>query len=1284
MKTNIQAAALASLCVIGSLHGQTQLADLFDEDGMDMADDLARARLIERMTQIENERRAIARAKAAAAGLAQRLELPNGRVIEIADFRGIEPIYLSTNNLNAAISTGARELQSSPFQLDGNGQSIGMWDGGSGRSSHQEFGGRMIVKDGSASIDHATHVGGTLIASGVVANAKGMAPSATVDSYDWNNDLSEMTSRAATAPSQHATRIYVSNHSYGYITGWNYTGGSGSPARTWEWYGNGTTAADFEQDYGRYNTYSREIDVLAYNAPYYLIFQSAGNDRADNPASGQSVALAPGSSTVVSYNPSLHPAGDGTYRTGFETVAFRAVAKNLVTIGSVNDAVTSGVRDSSKASMSNFSCWGPTDDGRIKPDLVANGAGVYSSMNSSNTGYATLSGTSMSSPNACGTAALLVQQYSQLTSGGAMRAASLKGLLIHTADDLGNVGPDYKTGWGLINAKAAGEFLNDHHANPLKGRLTESEITSTTNTLSFPFVWDQISPIRATLSWTDPAGTATTSSDLRSPRLVNNLQLKLVAPDGTEHLPYVMPFVGTWTAASMDLAASNGINNTDNVEQVRINNPNVSGTWQAIVTYSGTLTNNIQTFSLLLDGSTAEPPPPPPVALSSVSPSSGLSGTIVSLSLSGAGLGLETQIRMRKSGNPDLQPINQSLNGADLICQFDLDGASTGAWDLVAENPDGSSATRVSAFTIIGAIWSESFDASPSGWVSQATLGNNTWILESSQSHTPPQAYSILAPATKSTSYLNSPGIPIPPSANNLQFKFWHAFQLESARDAGRLEFSIDQNTWFSAGAINSGTAFASNGYNSVINTRGKPSDQNEFGGEAAWSGDSGGFVESVVNLTDTAKFAGNTLWVRWCLSTNNSKASPGWIVDSISLIGDADLSNQPPTITSAATSSSSESEVDAVDGSIWIIERGSSANLSVGASDEGGSSALKFTWNVVGPAPVYINPNGSNLSSTTSVEFEQSGDYIATVTVTDESGLAASSSCNLRVLQTSSALVVSPAAAVLSVGQSQNFSATLNDQFGSAMASQPASLEWTAAGGGLIDTLGNFTASAAGGPFAITASSGDFTDFASITVNPAPAVIELSGLSQTYDGLPKQVTVSTVPSGLAYQVLYNGSTTAPSAIGSYEVSAEVVDINYQGSASGTLIIEASNNFASWQVLNFTEEQILNGTAADLADPDGDGLANLAEFALGTNPWQHTPLPHATLDDLGLNIVFTRPSGLPDVSYAAESSINLNDWLPAVLETVASSDGVDTVRARASAELGDPKKQFIRLRFSRQ
>jgi len=774
-----------------------------------------------------------------------------------------------------------------------------------------------------------------------------------------------------------------------------------------------------------------------------------------------------------------------------------------------------------------------------------------------------------------------------------------------------------------------------------------------------------------------------------------------------------------------------------------------------VVSYSGALTNNQQHFSLILNGTAAEQPPPPPVAISSVSPTSGLAGPLVTIDLNGTSLGSGTNVKLTKSGQNDIIPTTKQLIGATLRCQFNFTGAATGPWSVVATNPDASTATLANAFTLIGAIWSENFDSVVSGWTSNATIGSNSWNLTSTQSHSPATSYFAPAPSSKTTTFLTSPSIAISSSATNLQFKFWHLYNMQTSLDAGRLEFSVNGGAWFIAGSSGSGTEFASNGYNVTINSTGKPADRNEFAGDAAWSGNSNGFIETIVNFTDTAKFAGKSLRARWCLSTNNGTATQGWHVDNISLIGGGDVSNQAPTITSTATSSSTET-VTEIDSSVWRIERGTSAALTVAATDDGGANGLTYTWNVTGPAPVFVNPNGSNTSNSTTAEFESTGDYTATVTITDSQGLATNSSVNLRFVPTASRLVVSPAVASLTVGGSQTFNAMLNDQFGAPNANQPSSFTWNTSGGGSINSSGLFTATSAGGPFSVSAASGSFGNFASVTVNPAPATITLGSLNQTYSGSPRIGTATTVPPGLLYQITYEGSATAPVNAGSYAVEALITDPNYQGGDSGTLVvtkaaatvvlsnlnqtydgspkavlvtttpeglahevtydgittepsdastyavvatvtdpnhegsangilkIESVDDFTAWQQENFSEQQILNGLADDLADPENDGLCNLAEFALGADPWKFTPLPPATRDENGLTLTFTRPSGLVGIAYAAESSQEMRSWSPAQLEIIGSVNGVETVRAHAPLDIGDSGKRFIRLRFTRE
>ncbi len=121
----------------------------------------------------------------------------NGQHFQLKGFdrKTGRPLYYVTTNVGAALGTGTNKLNSSAgiFNLDGEGMKIHEWDGGGVLTSHQEFGGRVKQKDLAAGANsHATHVAGTLVASGVDARAKGMAPKANLDAYDWTDDAAEM------------------------------------------------------------------------------------------------------------------------------------------------------------------------------------------------------------------------------------------------------------------------------------------------------------------------------------------------------------------------------------------------------------------------------------------------------------------------------------------------------------------------------------------------------------------------------------------------------------------------------------------------------------------------------------------------------------------------------------------------------------------------------------------------------------------------------------------------------------------------------------------------------------------------------------------------------------------------------------------------------------------------------------------------------------------------------------------------------------------------------------
>ncbi len=1127
---------LATLLAAGlPLNAQTRrgLAEVLAENG-DLHDEARRGQVVAEVRGIEDTRRNTARLEAAKRGLQERRVFPDGRVMQLVDWEDGRPRYLSTTNVNAAISTGANLLRPAPYSLTGSGVVIGLWDEGSARVSHQEFGGRVTVKDGAPTGDHATHVAGTMIASGVNASARGMASAATIDSYEWTNDLSEMTSRGMTLAGE-AGRIQLSNHSYNYVAGWTYVP-SGTVA--WEWNGSGTTSTSIEDDFGRYNTSARDSDALAVSAPYYLMFRSAGNDRTDNPSDGQQVALSPGG-TAVTYSAASHPGGDGTYRGGFDTVGFNAVAKNVITVGAVADAVAAGVRSPSAGTMLSFSSWGPTDDGRIKPDIVANGDFLFSSLGSSDAAYGYSSGTSMATPNACGSASLLIDLYGRLFSGQAMRSSQMKGLLIHTADDLGNAGPDYKYGWGLVNVKAAADLIQSLHDAPSKPSLIEDQLAAGVLTKSHAFLWDGVSPIRATLCWTDAAGTATsTAVDSRTVRLVNNLNLKVTGPAGAQHLPYVMPFVGTWTQASMDLPATTGTNNTDNVEQVYVAAPPAAGLYQAVVSVPAALAS-AQRYSLILSGSAPTPP-----TVTAVTPDSAVSGA-TTLTVSGNYFAPGAAVKLTRAGQPDAAVSVTTVTTTTITGSVNVTGLESGLWSVVVTNPDTLSGTLANGFAVIRTLWSQNFDPTAPGWSASANVGTSNWALVTTASHSPSSSWFASGPATKNTDNLTSEAISIPAGAQRVKLSFWHKYNLSSGNDGGVLEFSLDNAaTWFSVTNTGTAEAITTGGYNvTMSNPGGSAANKNEFAGKPAWSGNSGtAFTQVIVSLLDTVKYGGTQLRARWRLGTNSTTASPGgWNVDTVSLSGAAPLPNQVPVIATAAAATPA-------------TVAGQTTQLSVAATDDGGEPALVYTWAVVsGPVgqAVSFSQNGNNQAKSSMATFAGAGSYSLRMTVQDAAGASATSTVVVTVQQTATGVAVSPSPVSVVYGAIQSFSAVVVDQFGASIAA-PA-LAWSVNGGGTIDGTGHFAAQAAGGPFVITAQSGLAVGAGAVTVTKAPAVVTLGNLSRTYTGGPLQATVATTPGGLPVSVTYDGSAVFPVNAGSYAVVATVNDPNYTGTVSGTL-----------------------------------------------------------------------------------------------------------------------------------
>lgn len=375
---------------------------------------------------------------------------------------------------------------------------------------------------------------------------------------------------------------------------------------------------------------------------------------------------------------------------------------------------------------------------------------------------------------------------------------------------------------------------------------------------------------------------------------------------------------------------------------------------------------------------------------------------------------------------------------------------------------------------------------------------------------------------------------------------------------------------------------------------------------------------------------------------------------------------NQAPVIASAATATPSN-----------VTTTGTS--LAVSATDDAGEPGLTYTWSAVGPAAVSFSPNGTNAAKNAAALFGAPGSYSITVTVADGPGLSVTSTTVVNVISTPTQISVSPGSASVTVGGTSSFSAVVSNQFGSPIANP--TILWSSTGtGGTINSSGVYSATAAGGPWQVTATSGALSNSAAVTVVKASAVITLQNLSATYDGAPKPVSVATDPGGLQVVTTYNGASTPPAAPGTYTVVATVDDPAHTGSASAALVI-IPRSFLSWETANFSPAQILAGLSAADADPDADGLTNLAEYALGGQPLAFTPQPAASRDANSVSMTFQRPAHLGDVSFHAEISSTFQSWEALTLEVLNPGSDPETVRATKTFPASPPERGFIRLRF---
>ncbi|MGY8934451.1 MAG: S8 family serine peptidase [Flavobacteriales bacterium] len=466
-------------------------------------------------------------------------EMPNsGRAELVGVYKNGKPKYYTTSNREGGITTRADKVHTgggANLELNGQDMIVGEWDAGATRENHPLFNGRVNQMDNSPQYDnHATHVAGTMIGNGEEVNgaAIGMAPEAVLHAYDWYSDSGEMIAAAADG-------LLVSNHSYGQ----NIDG--------------------MDPVYlGAYASNARGVDNILYNAPYYLSVWAAGNDR---------------------------QSGVNSEDGGYDYLHGWGTAKNTLVVAAVYEVLD--YTGPNSVNMSGFSNWGPTDDGRIKPDISAKGVNMYSSVNASN--YANYSGTSMASPSVAGSILLLQQHYNNLNLTY-MKSSTLRGLVLHTADEAGNYpGPDPRFGWGLLNIERAAEVITSIGTTTV---FKEEEVQNR-EVYTFSVQSNNVDDLEVSLTWTDPPGIVQNSGieDDPIPSIINDLDLRVSQDGGATFMPWKLD------PENFSGGAINGDNLVDNIEKIEV--IDASGEYIIQVSHkAAALVNNVQAFSLIVTG----------------------------------------------------------------------------------------------------------------------------------------------------------------------------------------------------------------------------------------------------------------------------------------------------------------------------------------------------------------------------------------------------------------------------------------------------------------------------------------------------------------------------------------------------------------------------------------------------------------------------------------------------------------------------------------------------------
>ena len=441
-------------------------------------------------------------------------------IADLEESMWIEPALpkFETQNAGARENTNVDTVQLNPdYGLDGSGVSVMVYDGGFALAGHDDFGGRLTVRDASGLSDHGTHVAGTIGGDGSLSGGehRGMAPGVTLESYGFEQEGGLFEGFLYTDPGDIEADYLDAMNNHGVDITNNSIGTNTAP--------NG-----FPCDWtGNYGITSALIDALARDNDLRIVWAN-GNERQTNRCGDE-----------------------------YNTTAPPACAKNHISVGAMN---------SDDEAIAWFTSWGPTDDGRVKPDISAPGdqAGGDGGITSTSSfgGYTVKFGTSMATPVVTGISALILEEWRNLNPGEPdLHNAALKALLANSGVDLGNPGPDCRYGFGTVRADAAIDAIRN------RSLIEDSVMEGEHDTFHFE-VMEGEDELRVTLAWDDAPG-----NPILLNALVNDLDLLVKDPTGAQ--------VDPWTIDPANPAAPatrSGPDRLNNMEQVTVRMP-MAGIW---------------------------------------------------------------------------------------------------------------------------------------------------------------------------------------------------------------------------------------------------------------------------------------------------------------------------------------------------------------------------------------------------------------------------------------------------------------------------------------------------------------------------------------------------------------------------------------------------------------------------------------------------------------------------------------------------------------------------------